>query len=83
MEAFCTKQKGVIFRRRLSGVVFKPPYAADTGNGFVVSDKEKRKPRFLQVRITELNASEPMMKPRKAIYDVESRLVTFVPASKV
>jgi len=29
------------FRRRLSGVVFKPPYAADTGNRFVVSDKEK------------------------------------------
>jgi len=29
------------FRRRLSGVVFKPPYAADYGNMFVVSDKEK------------------------------------------
>jgi hypothetical protein len=29
------------FRKRLSGVVFKPPYAADTGNLFVVSDKEK------------------------------------------
>ncbi len=49
----------------------------------MVSDKEKREQRFLQGRITELNASEPMMKPRKAIYDVESRLVTFVPASKV
>jgi hypothetical protein len=29
------------FRRRLSGVVFKPPYAADDGNISVVSDKEK------------------------------------------
>jgi hypothetical protein len=30
------------FRRRLSGVVFKPLYAAIVGNTLVVSDKEKR-----------------------------------------
>jgi hypothetical protein len=29
------------FRRRLSGVVFKPLYAAICGNNIVVSDKEK------------------------------------------
>lgn len=41
MEDFCSDTKELAFRRRLSGVVFKPPYAADTGNIFVVSDKEK------------------------------------------
>ena len=41
MEDFCSNAKEVTFRRRLSGVVFKPPYAADTGNIFVVSDKGK------------------------------------------
>jgi hypothetical protein len=35
------------FRRRLSGVVFKPLYAAIIGNNIVVSDKEKRRLRFL------------------------------------
>ena len=39
--------KGLDFRRRLSGVVSKPPYAANFGNGFVVSDKEKRGQRPL------------------------------------
>jgi len=41
MEDFCNNAKELAFRRRLSGVVFKPPYAADIGNIFVVSDKEK------------------------------------------
>ena len=41
MEDFCSNTKELTFRRRLSGVVFKPPYAADIGNIFVVSDKEK------------------------------------------
>jgi hypothetical protein len=40
MEAFCDNAKGLAFRIRLSGVVFKPPYAADNGNMSVVSDKE-------------------------------------------
>lgn len=52
-------------------VVFKPPYAAKAGNAFV-GDKEKRKQRFPKVFIAELNASEPMKKPRKANYDVKS-----------
>ncbi len=30
------------FQRRLSGVVFKSPYAAIIGNNVVVNDKEKR-----------------------------------------
>ena len=34
-------------RRRLSGVIFKPLYAAIIGNNIVVSDKEKREQRFL------------------------------------
>jgi len=46
MEDFCRNTKELAFRRRLSGVVFKPPYAADTGNRFVVSDKEKPEQRF-------------------------------------
>ena len=41
MEDFCSNAKELAFRRRLSGVVFKPPYAADAGNIFVVSDKGK------------------------------------------
>ena len=41
MEDFCRDAKELAFRRRLSGVVFKPPYAAGNGNIFVVSDKEK------------------------------------------
>lgn len=32
----------MVFRRRLSGVVFKPLYAAIIGNDFVVSDIEKQ-----------------------------------------
>jgi len=31
------------FRLRFSGTVSKPPYAANTGNGFVVSDNGKAK----------------------------------------
>ena len=38
---FYRNAKEPAFRRRLSGVVFKPLYAADTGNIFVVSDKGK------------------------------------------
>jgi hypothetical protein len=38
MEDFCSNAKELVFRRRLSGVVFKPPYAADIGNISVVSD---------------------------------------------
>jgi len=39
--------KELSFQRRLSGVVFKPLYAACIGNERVVSDKEKREERFL------------------------------------
>ena len=73
MEDFCSDTKELAFRRRLSGVVFKPPYAADIGNIFVVSDKEKLEQGFQKVCTKELNASEPMMKSRKAIRDVKSR----------
>ena len=65
--------KRLAFRRRLSGVVFKPPYAADNGNMFVVSDREKTGARLRKVFSKELNVSEPMRKPRKASYDVKSR----------
>jgi len=41
------KEEMKAFRRRLSGVVFKPLYAAMIGNDVVVSDKEKGKQRFL------------------------------------
>jgi hypothetical protein len=41
MEDFCINTKELAFRRRLSGVVFKPPCAADTGNIFVVSEQGK------------------------------------------
>jgi hypothetical protein len=35
-------EKEMTFRRRLSGAVFKPLYAALCGNNDVVNDKEKR-----------------------------------------
>jgi hypothetical protein len=72
MEGFYRKIKELDFRRRLSGVVFKPPYAAYYRNKFVVSDKEKLEQRFQKVSIKELNVSEPMMKSRKEINDVKS-----------
>jgi len=40
-EVLCRDVVEPAFRRRLSGVVFKPLYAADTGNIFVASDKGK------------------------------------------
>jgi hypothetical protein len=48
-------QSELDFRRRLSGVVFKPPYAASVGNNGVVNDKEKRGQRPSKVRKKELN----------------------------
>lgn len=47
MEGFPKRRKELDFRRRLSGVAFKPPYAACIGNRHVVSDKEKRGQRPL------------------------------------
>jgi hypothetical protein len=47
MEDFFYKEEMKAFRRRLSGVVFKPLYGAIIGNKIVVSDKEKRRQRFL------------------------------------
>ena len=46
-ETFILMLKELAFQKRLSGVVFKPLYAACVGNKHVVSDKEKREARFL------------------------------------
>jgi hypothetical protein len=49
---------------------------------WVVNDKEKREGRFPQVRIHELNASEPMMKPRKGKRRCQKQTATWVTATE-
>ncbi len=73
MEDFCSDTKELAFRRGPSGVVFKPPCAADNGNIFVVSDLGKTGLMIPEGVVKDLNESEPMMKSCKASYEVKCR----------
>ena len=53
------------FRRRLSGVVFKPLYAAITGNIIVVSDKEKQAIYMLDKIKQRMQECKLMLHPTK------------------
>jgi len=65
-------------------IVTKPPYAARFGNSFVVSDKVKNGSNdFCRYEYNELNASEPMMKPRKGKRRCQKWVVTFVSMIRV
>ncbi len=57
------QQKGLTFRRLLSGVVCKPPYAASIGNCCCGEREGKTETGFPKVRIAELNKLNQLRSP--------------------
>jgi hypothetical protein len=69
-------------RRRLSGAVAKPPYAADSQWFSWWAIRKSGNDDFCRCEYRELNASEPMKKPRKGKRRCQKQIATSVTATE-